>query len=97
MHIKALRVQHAFRHHSKNKTYCCGQVAAFVSADPAQAADNIEHLELELHRRRGAYIKLPFVKKMPPTETAGGETRGSLSLRAGQTQFVPLCWSGFGR
>lgn len=29
---------------------CGGQVAAFVSADPAQAADNIEHLELECRR-----------------------------------------------
>ncbi len=39
---------------SSNDTcsYCGGQVAASVSADPAQAADNIEHLELELHDRR---------------------------------------------
>lgn len=65
--------------HPKNNTYCCGQVAAFVSADPAQAADNIEHLELELHKRRGTRIKLPFIKTMQPTETAGGETRGILS------------------
>lgn len=35
-----------------NCSYCGGQVAAFVSADPAQAADNIEHLELELYNRR---------------------------------------------
>lgn len=33
-------------------SYCCGQVAASVSADPAQTADDIEHLELELHNRR---------------------------------------------
>lgn len=29
---------------------CRGQVAAFVPADPAQAADDIEHLELECRR-----------------------------------------------
>lgn len=80
VYIKALRVEHAFRRHSKNSTYCCGQVAAFVSADPAQTADNIEHLELELHKRRGRYIKLPFMKKMHPTETAGGQTRAILFL-----------------
>lgn len=28
------------------------QVAASVSADPAQTAHNVEHLELELHNRR---------------------------------------------
>lgn len=49
--------------------YCGGQVTALVSADPAQAADNIEHLELELRNRRGEKMKecykwLLFVIKM---------------------------------
>lgn len=30
-------------------------------------------------RRRGAHIKLPFIQKVQPTESAGGETRGILS------------------
>lgn len=51
-------------------SYCGRQVAAFVSADPAQAADNIEHLELELHnRKRGEEVKvcnkcLSLIKKL---------------------------------
>lgn len=45
-------------------SYRSGQVAAFVTADPAQAADNIKHLELELHERtkgtwRGCYKSIP--------------------------------------
>lgn len=39
-----------------NCSYCCRQVAASVSADPAQTADDIEHLELELHNRRSEAV-----------------------------------------
>lgn len=31
-------------------SYRSRQVAAFVTADPTQAADNVKHLELELHK-----------------------------------------------
>lgn len=47
----------------ENSSYCCGQVAAFVSADPAQAADDVEHLELELCREKETYINRPFARK----------------------------------
>lgn len=60
--------------HNDTCSYCGWQVAASVSADPAQAADNVEHLELELHNRRGGknivgcYKWLPFTMKMRTVE-----------------------------
>lgn len=50
-------------------SYSGGQVAAFVAADPTQAADNVEHLELELYNRRreemeGCYKQLAHITKM---------------------------------
>lgn len=74
----------------KTNTYCCGQVAAFVSTDPTQAADNIKHLELELHRR-GTYIKLPFIKnctRQRPQEEKHVGFCPCQSAGALQTQFL---------
>lgn len=38
---------------TKSTTYRSWQVTTSVSGGPTQAADNIKHLELELHKRRG--------------------------------------------
>lgn len=42
---------------------CCGQVAASVSADPAQTADDIEHLELECSRLPPSTSRLDHLAK----------------------------------
>lgn len=62
---------------NKTCSYSGGQVAAFVAADPAQAADNVEHLELELHNRRreemeGRYKQLAYI-----TKTHGADSKKS--------------------
>ena len=74
-------------------SYCGGQVAAFVSADPAQAADNIEHLELELKMRKKeeCYKWLPFRMKMYNVKDRQNDLG---KIKRLQTFILPLVITG---